>query len=233
VTRTVHVEDGNGDPLTVTWSVDNVVVQVDQVPSGGSTTSADLSMTHFYSLGVHTLHIEVDDGTAPPVACNSSVSVVDHTPPVVQCTNRVDSLWPPNHKLVPVGLVATANDGCAGPVQKLSVEVFGDEDDETQTGDGKHSPDAKNIANGTLRLRSERRGDADGRVYLILAMASDPSGNTAVNCCAVTVSHSQRPLSQQSVALQAAAAVATCQATGAPPGDYFVVGDGPEIGPHQ
>ena len=37
------------------------------------------------------------------------------------------------------------------------MKVFGDEDDELPTGDGKFSPDAKNIAPGTLRLRSERQ----------------------------------------------------------------------------
>ena len=232
ITRTAHVGDANGDPLTVTWSVDNVVVQVDHVPSGGSITSADVSLTWFYPLGSHSLRVDVSDGTAS-VHCDSSVAVEDHTPPVVTCENALATLWPPNHKLVPVGLHATAIDQCGGVTNKIAIGVFGDEDDETQTGDGKHSPDAKDIANGTLRLRSERRGDADGRVYLVLAMAGDPSGNVGVGCCAVTVSHSQSRKDLESVALQAAAAVATCQATGAPPADYFVIGDGPEIGPQQ
>ena len=231
VARTVHVEDANGDALTVTWRVDGTVVQVDTVPAGGPPTSANVTLTHFYTLGIHTVHVTVDDGTGAPVTCQSLVTVRDVAAPVVQCSNIVETLWPPRHNMVTVGLGVTAIDDCGGSTVETAVSVFGDEDDETPTGDGKFSPDAKNIGVGTLRLRAERRGDADGRVYLIHAAATDPTGNTGVNCCAVTVTHSQSHKAQQSVADQAAAAIATCQATGAPPPDYFVVGDGPEIGP--
>jgi hypothetical protein len=37
--------------------------------------------------------------------------------------------------------------------------------------------DARDIAPGTLRLRAERKGNGDGRVYLIVASATDGSGN--------------------------------------------------------
>ena len=231
VSRTAHVEDANGDPLTVTWTVDGVVVQVDPVPAGGPPTSADVTLTHFYPLGTHLVHVDVDDGTTT-VGCDSTVIVQDTTAPVVQCANGLGTLWPPKHVMVNVGLSVAANDGCGGTVT-TGVSVFGDEDDETPTGDGHFSPDAKDIGVGTLRLRAERRGDADGRVYLVHAAVTDPSGNTGVNCCAVTVTHSQSPRDLQSVAAQAAAAVATCQATGAPPPDYFVIGDGPVVGPKQ
>ena len=49
VARTVHVEDANGDPLTVTWRVDGTVVQIDNVPAGGPPTS-QRQLTHFYPL---------------------------------------------------------------------------------------------------------------------------------------------------------------------------------------
>jgi hypothetical protein len=234
VTRTVHVEDGNGDPLTVTWRVDNVVVQVDNVPAGGPPTSANVSLTHFYPLGGHDVRVDVSDGLAAAVNCTTTVAVADTTPPVVQCATERSTLWPPNHNLRNVGLAVAVDDVCGGGGTMLTVvSVFGDEDDETQTGDGQHSPDAKDIAAGTLRLRSERRGDGDGRVYLILGAVSDPTGNTGVNCCTVTVTHSQSHQDQMSVAAQAAAALNICQKTGAPPANYFVVGDGPIIGPKQ
>jgi len=232
VVSTVHVQDANGDPLTVTWKVDNAVVQVDNVPAGGPPTSADVTLTHFYTLGTHGLRVEVNDGVANTIGCETTVTVRDLVAPVVQCANTVTSLWPPNHELINVGLAVAANDNCGGTVS-TAVGVFGDEDDETPTGDGRFSPDAKDIAAGTLRLRAERRGDADGRVYLVQATATDPNGNTGTNCCAVVVPHMPNPHGQAVVAAQAAAAVATCQATGAPPPDYFVIGDGPIIGPKQ
>jgi hypothetical protein len=111
--------------------------------------------------------------------------------------------------------------------------VFGDEDDETPTGDGNFSPDAKNIAPVTLRLRAERKGDADGRVYLIIVTATDASGNVSRCCRTVTVTHDQSKASKASVAAQAAAAQAYCEAHGTAPPGYFVIGDGPIIGPKQ
>jgi hypothetical protein len=35
---------------------------------------------------------------------------------------------------------------------------------------------ARDVASGTLRLRAERNGGGDGRVYLVLATASDWAG---------------------------------------------------------
>ena len=230
-TSLAHVQDANGDALTVTWKVDNVLVQTDNVPAGGPPTSADVTLTHFYPLGVHSLRVDVSDGIAT-AGCDTSVTIRDLSAPTVTCANTSTTLWPPNHELINVGLAVAANDNCGGTVT-TGVAVFGDEDDETPTGDGRHSPDAKDIAAGTLRLRSERRGDSDGRVYLVQATATDPNGNTGINCCAVTVAHQPNPHGQAQVAAQAAAAIATCQATGAPPADYFVIGDGPILGPKQ
>ena len=119
------------------------------------------------------------------------------------------------------------------PVRLRQVLVFGDEDDEMPTGDGNHSPDAKNIGIGTLRLRSERRGDADGRVYLIVVRVTDAAGNVTNVCTTVVVTHDQSSASIASVNAQAAAAKAFFMANGVPPPGYFVIGDGPIIGPKQ
>ena len=67
------------------------------------------------------------------------------------------------------------------------MQVYSNEDDEHQTGDGTHSPDAKEIALGTLRLRAESKGNGNGRVYLIIVTATDDCNNTALSCCTVTV----------------------------------------------
>src|SRR5262245_58377819 len=102
------------------------------------------------------------------------------------------------------------------------------------SGDGNSSPDAKDIAVGSLRLRAERQGNGDGRVYLIVVEAADSTGNRGFNCCTAVVplSHSQQAV--QSAQAQAAAAQAFCLANaGMPPPGYFAVGDGPQIGPKQ
>ena len=139
------------------------------------------------------------------------------------------SLWPPNHNLVKVGLGGSS--GCPGAT---GISVFSDEDDQADTGDGNFSPDARDIAPVTLRLRSERNGNGDGRVYLVVAKATDASGNVAASCNTVVVPKSQSKKDQDAVNAQAAAAKAYCLAhTGAPPPGYFVIGDGPVVGPKQ
>ena len=181
----------------------------------------------FFPVGTTTVTCST---TAGP-SCSFTVTVNDTQRPIVTCDVATTTLWPPNHDLINVGLSASATDNCPGTV--ISVAVFGDEDDETPTGDGTFSPDAKDIGVGTLRLRSERKGDGDGRVYLIIVTATDASGNVSRCCRTVTVTHDQSKASVASVAAQAAAAKAFCEENGTAPPGYFVIGDGPIIGPKQ
>jgi hypothetical protein len=165
--------------------------------------------------------------------CNFSVTVNDTEPPKVKCSVANSSLWPPNHNLVNVGLTVAATDNCPGQVS-IGVQVFSDEGDTAPTGEGNFSPDAKDIAPGTLRLRQERNGAADGRVYLVVTSATDTSGNVGFDCCTVVVPHDQSAASVASVNAQAASAQAFCSAhSGAPPAGFVPVGGGPVIGPKQ
>ena len=165
-------------------------------------------------------------------SCSFNVTVNDAAPPVVTLSATTTLLWPPNHNMINVGLVATAVDTC-DPHPPIAVAVYGDEDDELQTGDGNFSPDALRAAPGTLQLRAERQGNSDGRVYLIIGTATDASSNRGFGCATVVVPHSQSKADVLSVLAQAAAARAYCASTGMPPPAYVVVGDGPVIGPKQ
>jgi len=152
----------------------------------------------------------------------------DTTAPILTSSVAITSLSPTNSELVNVGLAATANEPAT-----FNVQVFGDENDETPTTTTPvivHSPDAKDIAIGTLRLRSERVDTEDGRVYLVVVTATDPFGNASRACHTVVVPKKKKG----DVDAQAAAAKAFCEANnGAPPPGYFVIGDGPIIGPKQ
>ena len=166
-------------------------------------------------------------------SCSFNVTVNDNEPPQVNCSVATTSLWPPDHNLLNVGLNVTATDNCPETIT-IGVEVFSDEGDEAPTGDGNFSPDAKNIAPNSLRLREERNGGLDGRVYLIVTTATDTSGNTAHCCSTVVVAHDQSSPSIASVNAQAAAARAYCEShDGAAPADFVQVGVGPVRGPKQ
>jgi hypothetical protein len=197
---------------------------ITQSPPAGTTVGLGATVVTF---------TVTDNVTLLSSTCMATVQVVDNTPPTVACRVAQSSLWPANHNLVNVGLTFSATDNCSSP-PLVQVMVFGDEDDETATGDGNHAPDAKNIAANTLRLRSERKGDSDGRVYLIVIKATDSSGNVGTCCSTVVVPHDQSGASIASANAQAAAAQAFCQSHGgAPPPGFFVIGDGPVIGPKQ
>jgi hypothetical protein len=205
------------------------VTATDNCPGVGAVTCAPPSGTLF-PLGTSPAACSVADTAGNPAGCGFSVTVQDKEAPKVFSSVATPRLWPADHHLVNVGLTLTATDNCAGPLP-LTLKVSGDEDDEMPTGDGKFSPDARNIAPGTLRLRRERRGDADGRVYLTLGRTADTAGNLGFACSTVVVPRSGGDTS--AVDAQAAAAQAFCSANGAPPPGYFVVGDGALIGPKQ
>src|SRR5262249_54792752 len=114
-------------------------------------------------------------------------------------------------------------------------QVFGDEDDQTPTDQNEvYSPDARDIAVGALRLRAERISAENGRIYLVIVKGTDAAGSVGFAATAVTVPKSASAASVADVKGQAASAIAFAYANnGNPPPGYFVVGDGPVIGPKQ
>ncbi|MBI3921659.1 MAG: HYR domain-containing protein, partial [Armatimonadetes bacterium] len=171
----------------------------------------------------------VTDTSGNTATCEQTVTVQDHEKPTVTLSTKVSALWPPNHDLVDVGLSLTIADNCdANPVVTLSMSQ--DEKVDEDTGDGNFSPDAKlTTVNGNLvlRLRAERKGNGDGRVYLIIATVTDASGNVTKKAVAVTVPKSQSRKDLDAVVAQAAAAIAA----GVPLAYDSTAG--PVIGPKQ
>jgi hypothetical protein len=160
-------------------------------------------------------------------------------PPSLSCSAATQVLMPSQHRLTTVGLDVVASDDM-DPVVAVEVRVFGDEDDQEDDSTGVFSPDAKDIAEGTLQLCAERLADGDGRVYLVLVIAEDSGGHVGYGCCSVVVPHNQGAQSITSVEAQAAGAEVRCtefaafaEDLAALPVPYFVIGDGPVIGPQQ
>lgn len=202
-------------------------------PDAGDTITLSQTPAGPYHLGSNPVVLTVKDQYGAEGVCAATVTVVDQTPPTVTSSVAMSSLWPPDHTLINVGLSANATDNCVASLV-LGVKVYGTEDDEIQTGDGNFSPDAKDLKPGTLRLRSERTGTGDGRIYLIVTTATDGAPNLGVSCSTVVVAKSQSSANKTAIAAAAAAAKAYCEAhNGAPPAGYVVIGDGPVIGPLQ
>jgi hypothetical protein len=125
---------------------------------------------------------------------SSSVTVLDTTEPMIHCSAALTELWPPNHDLIDVGFAVVATDVC-DPDLVIDVAVTSDEDASAIAGAGGeyHCPDALVDEDGTVRLRSERSGTGDGRIYVITATATDECGNQSSCHVEVGVPMSQSP----------------------------------------
>lgn len=96
-----------------------------------------------------------------------------------------------------------------------------------------YSPDAKNIATGTLRLRAERPGSSTGRVYLIVATVTNSAGKTAFCTSTVVVPNDGTSNCRNLVNQKATQAQAYYTGYGQPPAGYYLVGDGAVVGTKQ
>ena len=166
---------------------------------------------HFAGSVSFTYH--ASDGIDASNVVTVDIDVADTEAPVITASTAISSIWPPNSKLVDVGLTYSAVDNSSAATTSLA--VFSDEDDVTPAG-GQQAPDAV----GALQLRADRNAQADGRVYLIRVTATDAFDNTSHQCLTVVVPRSQSPADVASVNAQAAAAQAQCTGAG-----MFVLGD--------
>jgi hypothetical protein len=124
---------------------------------------------------------------------NSSIVVLDSTPPEINCGVTVDTLWPPNHGFVNVGFFSNATDVCNPDTVATQISVTSDEATSEELGSGGpfDCPDAIVGTDGSVQLRAERSGNGDGRVYRITATATDSCGNASLCTVQVKVPKSQ------------------------------------------
>lgn len=201
--------------------------------TGGGTDVSYTPAANYFGSDSFTYTVSDGNGGSDTATVNITVTNVNDAP-VLTSSVAVSLISTNNSNLVNVGLTASATDQ-EGETVTIQVTVFGDEDDQTPTANNTvHSPDAKNIAPNTLRLRGERIEANDGRVYLIVVTATDTSGGVSRNYHTVVVPKSNKQANIDSVNAQAAVAAAYAESHGgAPPPGYFVIGDGPIIGPKQ
>jgi hypothetical protein len=229
-------------PANITVSNDQgvcgaVVTYVTPTETGncGGTITSDHPSGETFPVGTTTVTLTDTKLDGTTATCSFTVTVNDTEDPTLDAITVAQTVLPQNnHNLVNVGLSGgDFNDNCPGSTRQ--VFVFGDEDDETPTAPHEvFSPDAKDIGFGTLRLRSERVNSEDGRVYLIIVKVTDAAGNVAFRVATVVVPKSNSQASQTAVNAQATAARNFALANGGtPPPGYFVIGDGPSIGPKQ
>jgi hypothetical protein len=137
-----------------------------------------------YGLGITPVTLTAQDPGGLSSQCQTTVTVLDQTPPAVGATSASpNALWPPNHKMVPVTILTSATDNCGS----ASCQIVSVSSNEPLDADG----DWTITGNLTLNLRAERLGTGAGRVYTVTVLCTDASGNGSTKTVKVTVPHDQ------------------------------------------
>jgi hypothetical protein len=214
---TIAVDPGvvnAGDPTTATYTVQNhgnatvtdlplAVLLVDPdsgqvmatlndvatIVSGGNFTDHRPLPTGNLAPKTYLVILRATLGEATQTLASTTLLVINEPPDCARAQPSVGSLWPPNHKLVPVA-VNGVTDPDGDPVTVTITQVWQDEPTNAPS-DGNTCPDATGTGTGAVSVRSERAGGGDGRVYHLRFGASDGRGGTCQGEVRICVPHDQ------------------------------------------
>lgn len=149
-----------------------------------------------YPLGETLVTLVVTDEHGATDFCTGLVTVVDTTPPNVVVGDD-EEMWPPNHKYRHFdlsGFVVSIDDNCDGALDVSTsgviTSISSDElEDAPGKGDGKTLNDIVILGPTSFKLRSERAGGLNGRVYTIRFVVFDAAGNPSAQVWRISVPH--------------------------------------------
>jgi len=162
-------------------------------PSGEScgTVTCDHPSGSFFAVGETTVTCT---STAGP-SCSFKITVNDAQAPSIQTTNH--TLWSPNHTYSTFNvsdLVTSVSDNCDANIGIGSVKIVSASSDEPDdaNADGFTVNDVVIAADcNSVQLRAERKGDGNGRVYVVTLKVTDTHGNVSTATAKVSVPNSQ------------------------------------------
>ncbi|MCK5308563.1 MAG: hypothetical protein KAJ73_08135 [Zetaproteobacteria bacterium] len=118
---------------------------------------------------------------------------VNLPPDCTTATADNDTLWPPNHKFVPVGIQGVT-DPDDDPVV-ITIDSISQDEPVDGRGDGRFAPDGAGVGGNTASVRAERSGSkkvpGNGRVYHIGFTADDGQGGSCSGEVEVAVPHNR------------------------------------------
>lgn len=172
------------EPYTWTWDLDgDGTADVSGTAAYGTTASAT---TAFATEGVYDLAFTVADADGDTGQDSVRVTVRNHAPDCSAAAASPAVLWPADNKFVRVN-IGGVSDADGDP---LTLTVTGIRQDEP-VGTGNSAPDGRRVGAAFARLRAERLGRGDGRVYHVYFTASDGHGGTCTGEVRASVPHDQ------------------------------------------
>jgi 6-phosphogluconolactonase len=96
-------------------------------------------------------------------------------------------IWPPDHRLVPVNVLGVT-DPDGGPVS-LTIESIRQDEPVDAAGDGAKAPDGSGVGTPFARLRADRAGTGNGRVYHVGFSARDGGNESCSGVVRIAVPH--------------------------------------------
>lgn len=155
-------------------------------------TSIDRT-TVFALEGNYTLAFGVTDKDGDSSSDTVQIAVLNRPPVCTAATPSLSTIWPVNHKFVPVTVLGVT-DPESDPVVTTITSIFQAEPVDT-TGDGKFTPDGKGVGAATAEVRAERtvtpKVPGKGRVYHIGFAADDGHGGICTGEVRIGVPHDQ------------------------------------------
>lgn len=143
-------------------------------------------------LGAHLVVLQVTDPAGLTGTAQVSATVVDTTPPGLTLTLSPTTLWPANHRMVPVQVAWRSSDAC-DPSARVTLTSVTSTDPDSTPGNGNAAGDILDASIGMpdtmVLLRAERSAAGPGRVYTLAYAATDSSGNSTTSVGVVTVPH--------------------------------------------
>ncbi|HEU4410430.1 MAG TPA: nidogen-like domain-containing protein [Polyangiaceae bacterium] len=171
------------------FGVVGILFELSGAQSGAGSTSGDQVTLHVHAEGETVVTYWAVDAAGNETQRQTLVIRIDTVAPTIACSVTPSQLWPPNHKLVDVG-VSVQVEGATG---FTLVSASSNEPDAGQGG-GDKPGDISDFAVGTSdvagKLRAERSGKGNGREYSLVYEAVDAAGNAAQCTAVVRVPHS-------------------------------------------
>lgn len=159
--------DSDGDTLTFTWTGDF---------GEANGEVADITLP----MGSHCIKLKIEDPIGHIDIDWLNVEVIDTTPPELTVSLSPNLLWPPNHRLRNITATVEATDLC-GTVDDIVLYSITSSEFSNEIGSGNTAPDIVGATLNTedlhFKLRAERSGRNQRRIYSVTYKATDNSGN--------------------------------------------------------